>query len=352
VIFDKMILICIKSLQAQRTISNIYHLLTGKKSIQSIQDAHIYQLQDFYGVYKNLTKKQFDQKINDLLSKELLREISKQHSICKLTAAGDDWLQNHTKECPVHYFRGLKYNDIADVFYYRLILLIQTLTNSHMHYYSFIPVIDKTSVEIWVKQVYKRVKGKEQNVLSAIYDELIKLLKIVSNREANIFVDRLTGYKHYGLSIEQLASKYKISVSEVYLLITGTTHRLLTEIIHNRMNYPFLSFMIKDLNQHPALTKSAKKTFDLWKKGLSITEIAKIRQLKESTIHDHLVEIAFYERNFPLEKYVKKENTREIMQAMKRVNNYRLKEIKDLVDENVSYFQIRLVLAVQNKLTK
>lgn len=338
-------------IQAQRTTSNVYHLLTGKRSIQTIQDAHVYQLKNFYGVHKRLSKQYFDNKINDLIEKNLLDYSAESKSVCKLTQQGGKWLEIYKDDFPLHHFKGLKYLEMTDIFYYRLVLLIQTLTNSKMNYFSFIPVIDKTEIGNWVKQLYKKVKGKERDVLAAVYEELFTLLTKVSELEANIFVDRLTGFKHYGLSTDQLATAYRISVADVHLLLTGVVHKLLDEIMNNHTKFESLTYIISDLNHYTPLTNSARQTYQLWKKGLSTSEIVAIRQLKISTIYDHIVEIAIYELDFPLENYVSQETLGEITNAISKVKTNRLKDIKELVDDQVNYFQIRLVLAVKNKFT-
>lgn len=347
---ETILIICLKQLQGQRTNSSVYHLLTGKKSIQSIQDAYIYQLQNFYGIYKKMKKEEMEDKLNNLRRNGLLEILQKNGTICTVTEQGEIWLHSHQHKYPVHYFRGIEYNGITDSFYQRLILLIQTLTNTSKKHFSFIPVIDQPAIEYWVKNIYRKLKGKEKQTLHTLYNELSGVLHQFPVKEANIFVDRLTGFKQYGLSMNQLAEQYNIPLSDIYLLLIGVVHGILQEVTEKPGNYKLLSFIISDLNRQVTLTKSAEMTYQFWKNGLSITEMAKRRKLKESTIQDHLVEIAFYENNFPLERYVEKEKIDQINEAIRKVNNFKLKNIKQAVDEHISYFQIRLVLAVQNKL--
>lgn len=347
---ETIVMTCFKQIHGQRSDSSLYHLLTGKKSIQTIQDAHIYQLQNYYGICKRMSKQQLNEKIQLLYRAGLLHSVSSKESIPLVNKRGDAWLRTYRKKYPVHYFRGMEYNGIADVFYQRFILFIQTLTNSHNNHFSFIPVIDQPSVETWMKNVYRKAKGKEAEILHSLYNELSDLLQKFSDVEANIFVDRLTGFNHYGMSLNQLAGRYKLPLMDVYLLLTGVIHRILSEVIHHRKSYPLIAFIISDLQKQSTLTKSADYTLELWKKGLTISEIASRRRLKESTIRDHLVEIAFYVDDFPIEQYIHNEKLQQIQQAMEKVNSYKLKDIKQLIDEDISYFQIRLVLAVQNKL--
>ena len=345
--FETVVLDCIKRLRGQRTIASVYHLLTGKKSIQTIQDAHVYQLQNYYGICKKITKDQFDMTIKTLQNSGFIQNISNEHTSFSITEKGSKHLDKYRHDYPLQSFRGMAYNGIQDVYYNRLILLIQTLTNSSKQYYRFIPVVDQTSAEVWVKYVYQRMKGNEQQILHSIYQELVEVLQTLSVLEANIFVDRLTGYKKYGKSLSQLARCYDLHENDVILILTGVIHQMLTVLKHHKTSFKWLYSMIPARQKQTKLTNSAERTYKLWSNGITIDEIAKRRKLKESTIHDHLVEIALYEKDFPLEHYAKKEQIEKIVLAMKEVNNFKLKDIKESVDEDITYFQIRLVLACQ-----
>ncbi|WP_156289260.1 helix-turn-helix domain-containing protein [Oceanobacillus salinisoli] len=345
-LFEWILLDCFKTIHAERTASSVYHLLKGKRSIQTVQDAHIYKLNQYYGIYKHLTKAHFESKLTGLMKENFLEESSSLQSGYFITRPGYEWFQ---KNQPGLSFEGLRYYDKTDVFLERLLLLIQTLTNSKMSFYSFIPVIDNSKAENWVKQVYKKVKGKESHVLTKIYEELHILLSSFSEQEASIFVDRLTGYKKYGLSLFQLAEKYQMTEDDVYFTIISMTHRILKSVETDKTVFSVLPIFIKDKNAVNQLTKSANETYQYLINGYSISQITSIRNLKENTIFDHIVEIALYTDNFPIRDYVNQEEQNEIIEAIEKAESYRLKDIKKLVADHISYFQIRLVIATVNK---
>ena len=92
-------------------------------------------------------------------------------------------------------------------------------------------------------------------------------------------------------------------------------------------------------------TVTTDKTFRLLEKGFSLEQIAQIRQLKLSTIEDHLVEISLHDHSFLLDEYVKKEHRVEIEKAVQKLKTKQLKKLKEFLNnENISYFHIRLVL--------
>src|SRR5690625_7952103 len=92
-----------------------------------------------------------------------------------------------------------------------------------MRYFSFIPVIDKTDVTDWVKRTYKQMKSLDNKGLPVLYKELYMLLSHFSDVEAELFVDRLTGFRNYGMSLEQLSMSYKMDKADIQLLLTSLT---------------------------------------------------------------------------------------------------------------------------------
>ncbi|GAB3052671.1 YpbB family protein [Virgibacillus ainsalahensis] len=344
-LIEGIILKCSSNLQGERSGSAIYHLLKGKKSIQTVQDVHIYSLENFYGIYKSVSKTQYNNKLMVLLKNGLIKHNSDSNTAYTLTGQGEKWLYEHEEKLPLDYYKGLKYHEIGNIYFDRLTLLIQTLANSKMGYFSFIPVIDKPDIENWVKLFYKRMRPKEPSLLPALYDEIYLLLDNLNDQEAGIFVDRLTGYKKYGMSLNQLADKYQLTMEDVQLLLVAIIHRMLDNIISNQNSFPFMTTLIKDLLSHDYITRSAYTTYQLLLKGYSIDQITRIRQLKANTIHDHIVEIALYYKEFPINSYVSDEHQEEIINAIHETQTRKLKDIKQLVNQDISYFQIRLVIA-------
>ncbi|MBP1969638.1 uncharacterized protein YpbB [Virgibacillus natechei] len=349
-LLEGIILYCSSQIGTERTGASIYHLLNGKKSIQTVQDAHVYNLTSFYGVHKRLSQQRFNAIIRELMTYDRLQKTSTT-LIYTPTIAGEDWLHKHKPNLPFNYYNGLKYHDTGTIFLDRLTLLIQTLTNSKMNYFTFIPVIDKLPIENWVKSFYIKMKPHEPKLLPVIYKELHILLQNLSDQEAELFIDRLTGFKNYGMSITQLADTYKFSPDDVQLMLVAITHRMF-ETIENNNNFPILGLVIKDLVNTTLLTNSAATTYNLLQKKHSIDEISRIRNLKSNTIYDHIVEIALYDVDFSIINYVSEESQLDITNAVTEANSYKLRDIMQLVDEEISYFQIRLVLAKAKKFLK
>ncbi|WP_106497375.1 helix-turn-helix domain-containing protein [Lentibacillus sp. Marseille-P4043] len=348
-LLEGVILTCAEHIKTKRTTSAIYHLLTGKRSIQTVQDAHLYDIQPFYGIGKFLHKKTFDAIIHQLEQKALLS--IDEASGFKLTEQGEWWLKEHAGKLSFEHFHGMHYHALADTFSDRLLLFIQTLTNSSKGNFSFIPVVDKMSVQAWVKQFYRNNKKDEAVLLHALYNELHRILSTCQTIEAGLFVDRLTGFKNYGKSRQQLADYYQIPVTDVPLLWTRIMNRMVSIVQHDQHEFPTLFAMIDNTTEQTFITDSANRTYQMLKRHYSVEAIADRRRLKVNTIYDHIVEIALCNPAFPVTPFITNEQYTQIVDAMKQINSFSLKQLKQVLPDEISYFQIRLVLATVKNLS-
>lgn len=342
-LLDGIILHCNTSIQVNRTYSAIYNILKGTKAIQTVMDIHLYHLKYMYGIYPSLQRRDFSDHTEKLVQSGHLKLISENN--IQITSKGEELLNICRKSTAFRYFEGLRFLGVSGPFLERLLLTIQTFTNKQMKSNHFIPVVDKTDISNWVKQYYRKHKKEISVILTGLYDELHRFLEKITEEEASLFVDRLTGYNHYGNSIHQLHNKYNIPLYDVPLTLEGITQRLLSTILQNKVEYPILNEFVTDLHHSSNLTKSARKTYPWYYKGVPAEKIASIRNLKVNTIHDHLVEIALYDPDFNYQMYVNQTERKIILKAIQQTKSYRLKEIKTVIEQDITYFQIRLVMA-------
>lgn len=350
-LLDGILIKCSKNIKSSRSIAAIYHLLTGKKSIQTVQDAHIYDLKNFYGIYYAMNKKTFDAKMNQLIHRGLLYTCTS--SACIPSKVGEKWLAENEDKLLFNRFNGIKYHAVSPVFSDRLLLLIQTLTNKKHGSRFFIPIIEKKEIQLWMKHYYKRQKSLLQQNLSGLHREMHAILSCLPNWEANFFVDHLTGYKIYGRSTYQLSEHFNMELCDVHLTWTRIIHQILQMVQKDPLSYPVLNAVRQDIAENKSLiTNSADRTYQLLSKNYTLDQISGMRMLKLNTIHDHVVEIALLTGNFPIFHYVTEKQYTDIVQAIAKTTTFSLKQLKQMVDEDISYFQIRLVLAASKTRAK
>ena len=339
---EGIILDCLTQIKLNRSIFGIYHLITGKKSIQSVYDARIFQLEKYYGVHVSLTRDHFIDIIRSMLEQGLIKKLEQEEGY-HVTRFGKERLVLFQETPLFSNLNGLSFSGKDKIFRERLYLLVQTYSNILVNNYAFIPIVDNQEVTKWVKDFYRY--HNQTNIVEQLYQELYQLFTHIKQEEADFFVDRLSGYQYYGLSMDQLAKKYNQSTDDALLFLTGITHLLITLINQNRENYSILSQIIRDFDQQKFITNTANQTYQLLKQQLSIEQIAEIRNLKLNTIYDHIVEIVLYDHNLQIQSFVNQEEQEAIITAIQLNKTFKLKTIKENCSSSISYFQIRLILA-------
>ncbi|SDB91538.1 Uncharacterized protein YpbB [Pelagirhabdus alkalitolerans] len=347
--FNHLLLDAIQSLQQKRTVASLYHILTGKRSAQTIQDAHLYRLQSYYAILPDLKRESFEEQIQQLVSSKWIELSSTQYA--QVTITGKATLMDVDAEY-LNDLDGMTYVHVSRSFFKRLNLLIQSYSNVVMSNHQFIPVTDDYAVKQWVKNYYKSINDTPNQWLEKTYTHLHTFLKTIPEEWAFIFVKRLTGYQKIGDSIQQLASSHQLNELDIQLILVILMHKWMRYIKDNSLEYlmPLLISESKTLGSESFMTESAKKTKRFIDRGHTIDAICKIRRLKRSTIEDHIVEMAVSDDRFNIHDYMTEPSFKHILAIVNQLNESKLSVIKQALDDDYSYFQIRLVLAYKGHL--
>jgi len=100
-----------------------------------------------------------------------------------------------------------------------------------------------------------------------------------------------------------------------------------------------------ELHKSPVKIPSTSQmtTLELHQQGLDVENIAKQRDFSRSTITNHLSELMEMKQPVILNKLVEVEKQAAIIKSIKQVGDLSLKTIKESLDENYSYDEIKLV---------
>ncbi|MGG1675103.1 helix-turn-helix domain-containing protein [Neobacillus sp. NRS-1170] len=336
---ESILLNCLKKLNRERTIYSIYHLLNGKKSSQTIQDAHLFSLKHLFGIYDTLTRESFENIIHNMVEKKWIHNCGEQRFI--LTPDGEVNLNDNKMPS---FLNGWDYHPFTMNFWERLSLLVQVASNFVYHETQYIPIQKNKDVHFWLKTIIKEVQVPRQKMGSMLYSELVDSFKEANNTDPSVLIFRLTGYQQIGLTSEQTAMRLNMDIHDYNIEFINIIHYLLQKINREPKHFPLLSLLMRDLKQNNELTISSRKTWNLLTQGYSPEIIADIRHLKLSTIEDHFVEFALHINDFSIDDYVEKNLQDTILEISRQTKSRQLKLIRDKV-KMASYFQIRLVLA-------
>ncbi|UOE92392.1 helix-turn-helix domain-containing protein [Alkalihalobacillus sp. LMS39] len=342
-VMSQLILYILYQFNGNRSIYGVYHLLKGKRSAQTIQDGHLFRCLFLFGIIPSLTREQTDKSIQHLESISAVSRVHEERFV--VTKLGESIVRQFQQDAAFfHHIDGWKYKEVDMVFWYRLTLFIQCLSFMVKKESKFIPITNERHILQWVRQSFPRNQEERKKQLNDLYKELLSYLVKIEEINATIVVKKLTGATQIGLTNEQLAFKYKLDKEWINLRFLATVHQLLKEIETEPNQYPMLS-RFYEKNRTLNVTSSTKQTYDLLQQGKSIQQIAEIRQLKENTIEDHIVEIAIEDQSFSISSFVGQNHQLEIERLSRKEQTKRLRDLKDKLDDDISYFQIRLVLS-------
>ncbi|WP_377878787.1 helix-turn-helix domain-containing protein [Bacillus sp. CGMCC 1.16607] len=339
-----LILFCLRKINGERTIYSIFHLLKGKKSSQTIQDSHLFHLTSLFQTFPSLSRHYFEKEVSTLENNQLI--ICVEGEKFRLTEKGETLLAEEMEKFPLPpHLNGWTFHSLQDEFWKRFSLLVQVSSNFINYESTYIPIHSDSKISEWLKTALRKLHLNREKLANQLLSEITSCFANEKGINPNVIVLRLTGYKQIGLTPKQAGEHLGMDPAYFQLEFLNIIHFLIHKISKYKTQYPILFHLLSDFQNRIVLTNSSSITYIYLKKGYSIDEIATIRNLKVSTIEDHVVEIVLNEPSFPLEPYVSLENQDLIKKSMIKLATKQLKTIRQDIHEKVSYFQIRLVLA-------
>ncbi|MEH7525566.1 helix-turn-helix domain-containing protein [Bacillus sp. JJ1503] len=338
-----IVLYCLYKIDGQRSIYSILHLLKGKKSAQTIQDAHFFQLTNLFNSFPFLERKDLDHIVSQIKNRGFIIQISEQ--CYRLSIEGTRFLEETLTKQPIpSSLNGLKFHQVTELFWERLSLTIQVISYLKSRETKYLPIQRKKEVHFWVKNFLQQTSLNRDALCQKLYIELVNCLEKNKEIDPSVLIMRLTGYEIIGLTPLQAAERLKMELDVYYVQFRSLIHFMLETIQLKPENYPLLSRFISEESLLVSLTQTARRTYSLLKNGMGLNAIVQTRRLKRSTIEDHIVEIALNNKSFEITPFVSKEKQHLILEAVKTNSTKQLKQIRELVP-NADYFEIRLTLA-------
>lgn len=346
--FHLVILFCFKQLNGERTVSAIYHLLKGKKSSQTIQDGKLFNLSHLFSLFPRVSRQQVSDSCELLLQEGLIESISEKHYLLTPKGKLSLYEELNIKPIPAN-LNGWLYGDIGRTFWQRLSLLVQVLSNFVIERSTYLPVTKNQEDLQWVKRFLKQTHYHKKDLVENLYVEIKDTLQFQTNKEAQIFVQRLTSSRKIGQTFEQIAINGKEDPIYTYLLFWNVIHTVINQLMTTEDHSTIFNDLIKDKRQKNVLTSSTALTHSYLLQGFSLSEIATIRNLKESTIEDHIVEITLHDKSYSPDAFLSLAESIQINHAIDILQTHQLKQVKDYLHHQFTYFQIRLAYALNGR---
>lgn len=131
----------------------------------------------------------------------------------------------------------------------------------------------------------------------------------------------------------------------------NTYGNLFIEKIENFKEKNNVKSLPKQIEYNPSIEPKKKThilSYDLYKEGKQVEEIAEIREITKDTVLNHFVKCQEEGLDISWEDFVDNEKEKEILDAIDNVGREYLKPIKQAVSDDISYYDIKAVLYKEN----
>lgn len=339
---DELTLLLLDTKQPRRK-RLLENLLVGKKTVATIYWSLRYQLLGYLGLgrYLGIIKLDF----GNLVKQHLVQ--SKDNQTYTLTERGlklkTKFLKQHSLFNWQHNFQKINFMK----FKARILLFIQVISEYQHHQRKYYPVDVPDSEMNFVKNYFNKID--KATVSHILKKELFEFLGGIKNKQsADLFANELVGFQNNGKTLFQLSSEFDEPLISVYLDDLEMISKLIDFIKNNQSN-SILAPLLNGLKR-PIISESALLTLKQYLVSHNLVKVAKIRHLKESTISEHLLEVAIY---FPLNKFPYTDFINlELIEKLKGQLGNQIDDWKyeDLTLKDVSFFQFRLTEIYLTKL--
>ena len=334
-IFHQILYQILAILNNERTVSSAYHLLKGKRSGQTIQDVGIFKLHTYFGLLPKLQRSVFDEAIQNLQNQGVIQ--IEENGFYQVNF--DVPIEKHH-----YYYNGWRYRGNEHLFFSRLSLLVETISHVKNRVRYFAPTEKNADTQRFIRTFLRANTFQTETFRQQLHDELHLCLShnSLTEMQRELIVNRLSGVNIAGVTWKQLAQLNNLQQMDVYLVYVSALHLLLNRIYTE--NVPVLQKLAAGIEVTTPLTESTKQTAMYIQQGYSIEQIANMRQLKTSTIEDHIVEMAMNIPAFSIEPFLSTADLQTILTTSEAYQTKKLRVLKEIMP-NYSYFQLRLALA-------
>jgi len=308
--------------------STIYHILTGKKTASILYSAEKYQLTHFFSLFPKLNRVEFNNSIKKMTNLNYLL-LSEEKEDYYLSTSGE---KNYYDYFVDHYYPkqlNQLQNGLALIHFWRTLTLVtQVLSEIRYKNKHYVPIEKEWEKQIWLKKWLKKNGENKQELAIEFGKEWILILDKLPLLNAEIVAVNLSGHENTGKTQKQQAEKYKKESVEVNLLLLDSL-ALIGKIMkqHQEKMPLFFSIYKEMLHTYDGTTKSTAITRQYLSKGYSLEKIAKLRQLKSSTVNEHVIEISIMDPSFNLSTVLPIDKLEEIKQLLKEMPTITYQEI-------------------------
>lgn len=323
-------------------ISQILHTLRGKKTPSMYYLTEINQWHHGFSIAKRMEEKDIKIIVQAAYQEKWLRKKEKGFQLTPLgKEIVDEYFESHYYPEFVHSFNNI---DVYDAFWERLQLFSQVFSEYSYHNMNYTAVIKEPKHQEKIRMLFQASQGNKTEVLKKWTKEQYFIFENLTEEKANLLVNSLTGHQRIGKTRSQLAAEFAMKKDEFNFYLRDSLAEVI-QLIHHYPNKLVITRQLLKATQEDyyfSMSESTYRTFKMLEKGKKISEIARLRRIKENTVKEHLLEIAFVLDEFPIKAFVPSEFYQSLSKKFQENPFYSYREaVREL--EKVEFYHYRLV---------
>lgn len=327
---------------AKRSTSSaqLLHIFQGKRTPSMFYLAEINGWHHAFAQFKYITIEEIEAIIQRLLKKELIVSEDKGYVI---TQNGLDTMEEYFSE---HYFPQLKRFTnltIRTEFWARFQLFVQSFSEMSYQNKQYSPVIKHPQHQENVRLLFQQFPERREALLSKWIAEQTFLFEQLEVSRANVLAAQLTGHHKIGETKSQMQEQLEMENIEFLFYHQDTVEELLQIIQNNSDELVLLNAIVHQLHEETnyGLSSSTNLSYQLLQQGNDISSIANRRQLKENTVREHILEMAFVLKDFPISPFVPTSIYEKVVVGFEQHEDYSYREAKeDLIELEFMHYRL------------
>lgn len=312
-------------------LAQLIHVFQGRRTPSMLYIVEKHHLFSAFEHLPQLTRDQLKHCLDRLVERKWVRIEGEEYY---LTSNGREHITNYfVSHSYPSAITSLQYAKARQPFWERFQLVSQVFSEKRYKNTDYSPVVKHPSHQDGVK-IWLHEQGQELiEVTDQWIEEVTKVFEQLGDPCATFLALQLAGHGQTGQTRRQVAEAYNYTLYESSYYLENALEQMLQFI--QKGDFPLLGSLLKDIQKetHRGLTASTYQTALYLTKGFSLQEIARERQLKVSTIHEHLLEIAFIQPHFSYEKYVPKKMYKELQEIFAQELWRPYREVKEMISD-------------------
>lgn len=324
------------------SLSQILHVFHAKRTPSMFYMIEINHWHHGFSLSNTVKREDLKQVIQMLLQKHFLIEEDKGYI---LTEVGAEKQKTYFKD---HYYpKSIKNFENANVrqpFWSRLQLFAQVFSELSYQNAQYAPVIKHPHHQENVRQLFQQFSAEKKEILDQWIFEQDFLFSKLETQEANVLASQLTGHGVIGETNSQLAEALQMTISEFHFYQQDVIERLIHFIQKYQSDLNLMPVILKQTHKETnfGLSMSTRHTYELLQQGHGALEIARLRSIKENTVREHILEMAFVFPNFPYAQFIPENIYEQLHQQFKNKQDYNYRQAMTENDA-LEFMHFRLV---------